>query len=223
MADGNKDKEILELKKKIQELENKSPKKMNKTFFLVFLVILFFIVGILFLNKNKNKTETVKENTDLSGISIEGPKNNETTADEDEEITDVAPEKPQYQSTIELNEYETWASSHPYMPNCRGPREAYFDENTGTGKIKYTRCVFNPDTLKNNSGDPKDEYLWLTIKFPNLTKEHFDSLKNSEFTFFDPDNVINQVEGSFYEYSGAWITNQEITNINYESFKALKF
>ena len=72
MADGNKDKEILELKKKIQELENKSPKKMNKTFFLIFLVILFFIVGILFLNKNKNKTEAVKENTDLSGISIEG-------------------------------------------------------------------------------------------------------------------------------------------------------
>ena len=80
-----------------------------------------------------------------------------------------------------------------------------------------------PDNLKNDVGDPKDEYLWLTIKFSNLTQEKFNSLRNLEFTFFDPDNVINQVDGKFYEYNGAWITNQEINGVNYESFKALKF
>lgn len=171
MTDDKKDEEIIKLKKKIEELENKPKNKFKKIyFFSVSTIILLLMILLLFLNNNK-----------------------------------------------------TWGADYPHIPNCRAPVEGYFDETTGIGKIKYTRCVFNPDNLKNDVGDPKDEYLWLTIKFSNLTQEKFNSLRNLEFTFFDPDNVINQVDGKFYEYNGAWITNQEINGVNYESFKALKF
>jgi len=180
------------------------------------------MILLLFLNNNKNSNNKKIENTTTETIkgNTETPKNDETeTVNEDTNTT--AEEK--YQSTINLDEYPSWGADYPHIPNCRAPVEGYFDETTGIGKIKYTRCVFNPDNLKNDVGDPKDEYLWLTIKFSNLTQEKFNSLRNLEFTFFDPDNVINQVDGKFYEYNGAWITNQEINGVNYESFKALKF
>lgn len=221
MINENKDEEIQKLKEQIKELENNTKKKNHKFyFFLVPLIIFLLFITIFFINKNNQKiknSETTKENTEIS-------KTNETTpAEEDKEVTDVAQEQPQYQNTIDLDGYSTWAVDYSYMPNCRAPVEAYFDENTGIGKIKYTKCVFNPDVLKNDSGDPRDEYLWLTIKFFNLTQDKFDSLKNLEYTFFDPDAVIYQVEDKFYEYHGAWITNQELNGVNYESFKSLKF
>lgn len=223
MIDDKKDEEIIKLKKKIEELENKPKNKFKKIyFFSVSTIILLLMILLLFLNNNKNSNNKKIENTTTETIkgNTETPKNDETeTVNEDTNTT--AEEK--YQSTINLDEYPSWGADYPHIPNCRAPVEGYFDETTGIGKIKYTRCVFNPDNLKNDVGDPKDEYLWLTIKFSNLTQEKFNSLRNLEFTFFDPDNVINQVDGKLYEYNGAWITNQEINGVNYESFKALKF
>ena len=66
MTDDKKDEEIIKLKKKIEELENKPKNKFKKIyFFSVSTIILLLMILLLFLKNNKNSNNKKIENTTL--------------------------------------------------------------------------------------------------------------------------------------------------------------
>lgn len=189
-----------ENEEEIKKLKEKMDKKYIK--FVIISICIFIFTLFLFSYKTANNSE-------------------ENSTDESEVTTETV-EQSNYQNTISLSIIPYTSTGKNKIPYCVAPVEAFYNTDSMEGKIKFRYCTFNQESL-NEDLSLKEEYKFLTIKFFNLTQEQFNSLKTLNFTYLEPNNVINQVDGKFYEYHGAWITSPYDNNVNSDSFKTLKF
>lgn len=193
-----------ENEEEIKKLKEKMDKKYIKFVIISICIFIFIFIFILFLFSYKTANNSEENSTDES------------------EVTTETGEQSNYQNTISLSIIPYTSTGKNKIPYCVAPVEAFYNADSMEGKIKFRYCTFNQESL-NEDLSLKEEYKFLTIKFFNLTQEQFNSLKTLNFTYLEPDNVINQVDGKFYEYHGAWITSPYDNNVNSDSFKTLKF